>query len=498
MLYFLQQLVTNPLLLLGIVVAFGACIFIHELGHYLAARWRGLIAERFSIGFGPKLFGWTDKHGCTWQVSPIPLGGYVLLPQLADMKGIEGESERSRQDELPPISYTDKMVVSVAGAFFNLIFAFVLATVLWGIGQQQDGRYTSTQVGYIGQVQVQSADGETRGQAWESPLQLGDTILAVDGSKVKDYEDLVGVVATSSGRDAEGRPEVKLTIERNGEVQDIVVHPDTESRGIRILPIMPAYEMYVDKTSEHSPAAQAGLQSGDQLLSVAGQPLYSIPQLSTYLDAHEDELSTFTILRDGKELTVQMEPEEVVINKAGDATPMIGVHFAVGSVLVHENPVEQVGSAATFIFRILGALLNPRSDVGLSDMSSVVGISQALLTAFEQGIRFVLNFLVVINVNLAILNLLPIPVLDGGHMAFATIAKLRGKPIPANVIGALQGSFMVLLLGLMLYVSFFDVRRVNEQAEYQQEALSLQQQSVAPVFDGLDADEAKAAQEPGS
>jgi len=121
-----------------------------------------------------------------------------------------------------------------------------------------------------------------------------------------------------------------------------------------------------------------------------------------------------------------------------------------------------------------------------------------LLTAFEQGIRFVLNFLVVINVNLAILNLLPIPVLDGGHMAFATIAKLRGKPIPANVIGALQGSFMVLLLGLMLYVSFFDVRRVNEQAEYQQEALSLQQQSVAPVFDGLDADEAKAAQEPGS
>ncbi|MDP0498764.1 MAG: RIP metalloprotease RseP [Verrucomicrobiota bacterium JB022] len=488
MIEFLHRLLTNPLLSLGIIFAFGACIFIHELGHYLAARWRGLVAERFSIGFGPKLFGWTDKRGCTWQVSPIPLGGYVLLPQLADMKGIEGESDRSRQGELPPISYTDKMVVSVAGAVFNLILAFVLATVLWQVGKEVPQWAASTQVGYIDQVEVQ-ADGEWVAQPWDADLQPGDKILAVDGHRVHDYEDIMGIVATSSGRDAEGNPQVALQIERNGETKDVTVTPDTRAAGVRILPIAMAYDLYVGNISEGAPAQRAGLQEGDRIVAVEGQPLYSVPALTNFLREHQDVPSTYTIIRDGQEMTVEMKPEVVVYHEDGATKPMLGIAFNSGTGLSYESPIRQMTEACTLIFRILGALLNPNSDVGLKDMSSVIGISSALLSAFEQGFRVVLNFLVVINVNLAILNLLPIPVLDGGHMAFATIAKLRGKPIPANVIGALQGSFMILLLGLMFYVSFFDVRRENQKAAAERNYISSQEGYITPVFDGIDANE---------
>mgnify|MGYP003340689615 CR=1 FL=1 len=129
--------------ILLIVVFFGGSIFVHELGHFLAARKRGLKVERFSIGFGPRLFGWTGKDGVDYRVSLIPLGGYVALPQLADMQGIEGENAEDAE-ALPKITFADKMIVSVMGAVFNVIFAFVLATILWFTGDRKSTRLNSS------------------------------------------------------------------------------------------------------------------------------------------------------------------------------------------------------------------------------------------------------------------------------------------------------------------------------------------------------------------
>ena len=115
------------------LLALGFSIFIHELGHFIAAKKRGLIADRFSIGFGPRLFGWRWK-GTDFRISLLPLGGYVSLPQLADMGRLEG-GEEDESDKLPPISYADKMIVAVMGAVFNIIFAFCLSLILWGVGR---------------------------------------------------------------------------------------------------------------------------------------------------------------------------------------------------------------------------------------------------------------------------------------------------------------------------------------------------------------------------
>jgi regulator of sigma E protease len=140
-----------------VVLFFGASIFVHELGHFLAARWRGVKVERFSIGFGPPILSWVGKDGVEYRLAWIPLGGYVLLPQLADLGPVEGPSKVD-VDALPPISYVSKMVVFVAGATFNILFAFALACIVWVAGQPTFSELNTTQIGTISPT-LKLADG---------------------------------------------------------------------------------------------------------------------------------------------------------------------------------------------------------------------------------------------------------------------------------------------------------------------------------------------------
>ena len=164
------------------VFVLGFSIFIHELGHYMAARKRGLIADRFSIGFGPRLFGWHYK-GTDFRVSLLPLGGYVSLPQLADMGRIEGAIE-TESAPLPAISYADKMIVLVMGVVFNFLLAFLLSLILWGVGREV---IHSTEVGHVAQ-QIVNADNQiVPGPAFTAGLKKGDTITEIDGQKIYDW-----------------------------------------------------------------------------------------------------------------------------------------------------------------------------------------------------------------------------------------------------------------------------------------------------------------------
>ena len=153
---FLSSLFSSLWSIFLIVVFFGGSIFVHELGHFLAARRRGVKVTRFSIGFGPAIWKWTGQDGVEYRLSWIPLGGYVALPQLADMAALEGESEQT--EPLPPISYGTRMIVFAAGAFFNVLFAFVLATILWGVGQPTSEELSTTRIGYIART-ITLSDG---------------------------------------------------------------------------------------------------------------------------------------------------------------------------------------------------------------------------------------------------------------------------------------------------------------------------------------------------
>lgn len=440
----------------------GFSIFVHELGHFIAAKKRGLIADRFSIGFGPRLFGW-HRNGTDFRVSLLPLGGYVSLPQLADMGGIEG-GEGGEADRLPPISYADKMIVAAMGAVFNLIFALLLSLVLWGVGREI---VKSTTVGAVAQ-EIRNSDFEiVPGPAYVAGIRAGDVIQSIDGRPVPDWWYFQNAIATGVGKEADGdgRRQVEVGVLRDGKQLEFTVYPElVSSERMRYIGIEPETDEtsapIVMRLEPDMPAAEAGLRVGDRLIRLDGEAIISGAFLSTYLAKYGDRSIDVTIERDGGELTLPIRPRV----KEGEESPRFGFayDFQYKTEIVHYNPVEQLYRFAETMKMTLYALLHKDSDVRVKNMSGPVGIVHGLTRMAQVG-GFIdlLWMLALINVNLAIFNLLPIPVLDGGHMLFATISKLIGRPLPRKLMESVQGAFMVLLLGFVLYVSFFDVGRVG-------------------------------------
>jgi regulator of sigma E protease len=440
--------------------ALGFSIFIHELGHFIAAKKRGLIADRFSIGFGPRLFGW-HRNGTDFRLSLLPLGGYVSLPQLADMGRIEGSEKE--EDKLAPISYADKMIVAVMGAVFNLIFALVLSLVLWGVGREI---VKSTSVGFVAE-EIRNADGAiVPGPAFVAGIRPGDTIYAIDSKPVPDWWYFQNAIATGVGKeDGEaGRRQVEVAILRDGKTMAFTVYPElVSSERMRYIGIEPE----TDETSApivihlepDMPAIESGLEPMDRLIKLDGEVIISGAFLNAYLSKHGERSIDVTVERNGKEVTLPIHPRI----KEGETNPRFGFayDFQYKTERVHYNPVEQLYRFAETMKMTLYALIHKNSDVKVKNMSGPVGIVHGLTRMAQIGFIDLLWMLALINVNLAIFNLLPIPVLDGGHMLFATISKLIGRPLPKKFMENLQGAFMILLLGFVIYVSFFDVGRVG-------------------------------------
>lgn len=438
------------------IFSLGFCIFIHELGHFLAARRRGLKVERFSIGFGPRLFGWT-RGGVDYRLSAIPFGGYVALPQLADMGRLEGDEERNADPQLPPISYADKMIVSVMGAVFNLILAFVLSLILWMVGREV---VASTQVHSVAADVVNSENRIVPGPAMQAGIRPGDTIVSVDGSRARDWMHLQNLVMTGVRRDAAGQPLVTLGVLRDGREVSMDITPVlATSEAIRTIGVAPASRLQVISVRSGMPAEAAGLQGGDVLVSLNGEEVVSAAFLHAFLANHAGGPVAVGVERQGLPLTLSITP---TLQEGRNLFGFVfNYDFDASLVRVHLNPLEQIGVMADTLRRTLRALLHRGSDVKVRNMSGPVGITHGLTHMARSGWNDLLWFLAFINVNLAILNLLPIPVLDGGHMMFATISRVSGRRLPRRFMESVQVSFVFLLLGFVLYVTFFDVGRVG-------------------------------------
>ena len=485
--------------------ALGFTIFIHELGHFLAARQRGLVILRFSIGFGPKLFGWT-RNGVEYRLSAIPFGGYVALPQLADMGRLEGQRELDKdsnnqeegknfkwddvdtdnekaddQDEnekqakpkpLPKISYTDKMLVSVMGAVFNMLLAFVLSCVLYFFGYDVSDAQLTTKVGYVADTverwnPLVKEGEEVNGPAKKAGLLPGDEIIRVDGSSVENFMDIQNRIVTGRGQTAQGSRLVYLTISRNGQEQELEIYPEVfGSEEMRIIGIGPKETFFIGELSADMPAEKIGLEVGDQPIAVDGQTIHSFYQVVDYLSKTEDNQSiAFTVRKggeNGREKTYNLIPVEKEIANGTSVTSrkLIGFTPKFKIITTYPNPLTLIVRRVKDMYLTLTGLVSPQSDVKLRNMSGPVGIVNHLSVFAKIGFKKLLWFVVFINVNLAILNLLPIPVLDGGHMMFATIEKIRGKPLPIPFLERAQMLFVVLLFSFMLYVTFFDVQRI--------------------------------------
>ena len=515
------------LTIVEVLLIFNLLIIVHELGHFLAARWRGLHVDKFGIWFGRPIWKKTVK-GVEYSIGWIPAGGFVLLPQMAPMEAVEGKAGTARED-LPTVRPIDKIIVAFAGPLFSFLLALVFAVIVWVVGKPTAEAEATTTVGYVVPDEPAAKAG----------FQPGDVILAVDGHPVSRFAGLVDSITWYVVR-SEGET-IPFKIRRGDKVLTLVsgyTRPETrgwERRSLRQVGIAPAITPIVFKVAEGSVAAQAGIEPNDEIVAIGGEKLYHPQHILEWAQANPGKPLPLTVLRDGKRINITMAPSRPVVSaviknspadvagiKGGDrilalnddpiydpmeifkrveakpatpfsltiangpetrvvrllpATPdgqnkaIVGIGFAPDSegivwdgggkmTVVHIFPVEQIYAAVETIGNTIGALLSPQSDIKLQHISGPIMIMQTYYRLFDSdfGWQLALWFSVVFNVNLALINLLPIPILDGGHIVLAMIEAIRRRPINIRVLEVVQGACALLLIGFMLYVSFYDAQ----------------------------------------
>jgi regulator of sigma E protease len=397
--------------------------------------------ERFSVGFGPKIWSYT-KDGIDYRVSWFPFGGYVALPQMSPMETIEGET-KSRAEDLSPVSPRSKFRVAIAGPLMNIALAMVLAVVLWYVGMP-------TNLAIVGWVDSGSPE-ELAG------VRPGDRIVQVNDQKVKTWSDFMEVVAFSR------EPTVRMVVERDGQQKEFLLETKlNEQFGVKMLEhLWPRGHPFAQRVLGDSPAERAGLRMGDQFVSIEGIPIYSSDQLRELIGKRAEQSTEIKLRRGRETLSLTMIPELSAEEKVGRIGVQLGDHMEI--VRPGPTPTDQFTDILVSMGRMVRGLAHSKeTGVTARSMSGPVGILAIWWYAIVSGgLRQGLHIAVLLNINLAVINLLPMPVLDGGHVLFAAIEAVRRKPLSARLVHAASMTFAVLLITFMLYVTFFDIQRLT-------------------------------------
>jgi regulator of sigma E protease len=454
-----MQILKIIFICLEVLVLFNLLIFVHELGHFLAARWRGLKVERFAIWFGKPIWK-TRLNGVEYCLGSIPAGGYVSLPQMATMEAIEGRSE-TPAEQLPPVAARDKIIVAFAGPLFSFGLALVFAFVVWLVGRPVSETETTTVIGYV----------VKDGPADKAGLKPGDRILAVDGQPVKKFGGMGASIQWRVIRSEDAAIPIKF--ERDGRVMEVMVTPTKEDtkawqrKSLRQIQIEPAHTAIIGKVYPTSPAANAGLAPGDEVIEVNGVKVVHGAIVAEYIEKHGAQPLTLKVRRGGQLSTVTVTPKIPVEPK--DDKPRLGILWADGGkmALKHPGALEQIVDSVSAMISTFDALFSRKSDIKPQHLGGFIKIINVYYVLFqtEQGWRLVIWFSVLLNVNLALLNLLPIPVLDGGHIVLALLEGVRRKPLSGRLVHYIQNGCAALLIGYMIYIAFFDVQELPWKRE---------------------------------
>ena len=457
------KILHTAILIFEVILVFNLMILVHEWGHFLAARWRGLYVDRFQIWFGKPLWKKT-YNGVQYGLGSIPFGGFVSLPQMAPMEAIEGNVEGANKEQLAPITPLDKIIVAFAGPLFSFLLAAFFALLVSVLGKPETEPLVTTTIGYV-------LDDSAAAKAGLKP---GDVIREIDGLPISRFEGFVDsvrwAVISSEGEFIEfkvDRPGVGETLVKVSAAEAKVTEP-SGAWWSRIFKRPPLKEIgiagketpMVGQVQENSPAAEAGLQGGDQILSINGAPIYHRAQMSEAIQASAGKAITLGILRAKAEQSVTVTPRLPDERPAGFDTPLIGVvwHATGERKLAHPSVLQQLSTASRTIVNMVQKLVTADSDISPAHMSGPIGIGNVYYRLLQDpdALLMVLWFSVILNVNLAIMNLLPFPVLDGGHIVLAIGEWIRRKPLQGRILEAIQTACVLLLFGFLIFVTLKD------------------------------------------
>ena len=420
---------------------FGITIFVHEWGHFIVARKLGLVAETFSIGMGPALWK-KEINGVVYKIGAFPIGGYVSLPQLdpEGMEKVQGDNETDRK-ELPEVTPWKKIAVSVAGPFCNIVFAFLLAIIVSTAKQPEA-------LALVGTVDPESA-------AYEKGLRPTDQIVAVNGKSVKTWYD-VQVETLLAGGDFT----IAFTVLSSNETHDITLQANNPESGEYIVDgITYATPCILGPVTPESPAAQAGIEPGDIVLDLGGTRIIDWNHFTDLVPLYSNTTVSITVQRDDKVLNLSVTPRY----NAEAGRVLVGVKpggFGGMPWTLSGSPIEQIKSDAASIFRLLKALTTKgEARQAAGGLGGPVAIFTMIWFALKLGIINALGLIRFININLAVLNLLPIPVLDGGHIVFSLWEWITRRKVPPKVVSSLVNLFAILLIGAMIFLSWRDANR---------------------------------------
>jgi regulator of sigma E protease len=446
-------------MIVSFVVVIGILILIHELGHFFVARWCGVGVERFSIGFGPVLLRRRGKE-TEYVLSAIPMGGYVKM--MGEESPMEGGAtlpfDPKKAFALKPL--WARFLIVFAGPGMNLVLAAVIfAAVLATVGRP----VWPAVVGKVAESTPAAAAG----------LRTGDVITAVTGTPVRYWEDLERAVAESNGRPLalsvrRGQTEQTLTVTpRRKPVTDPIFK---EQREVWDIGAGPQLVPQISSVAPDSPAANAGLQAGDVVVAVAGQPVYTPEDLVEAIRTHAGKPLDLTVERDGKRLTASVVPdavkdktptgEEIVVGKiqAGIATKAVRFE-PYNPVLAVGYGVQRTWDMTVLTVKGLWKLVSRQIDS--SNIGGPIQIATEAGRQAKEGMGSLALFTAIISVNLAVLNLLPVPMLDGGHLFFFVIEAIMGRPLSVKKREAAQQLGFVLLMLLMVYALWNDLNRIG-------------------------------------
>lgn len=446
-------------IIMAAILLLGPLIAIHEFGHYIVARKLGVKVLVYSIGFGPTLLKWTSKKsGIQYQLSALPLGGYVKMLDEREGNVAEEDLPKAFNRQSP----WKRIAIVAAGPLINLAFAVVLFWILFLPTQEQ----LNTRVGKV----------LPNTPAASVQMQVGDKITAVDGNETKTWEKLNFALVNRVGETGS----IEIQADRAGQIQtfklpiqDFLKNQNQSAlESLGFTPYRPHIPAIATKLSADGAAIRQGMKQGDQILAIDGVKVKDWFDVVQIIQASPEKLLKIDVLRQNQRMQLQVMPQAQRDNM-GNVSGVLGVQSIPGKInipadykqTIQYNPAEAFGMAVDKTGQISSMILNSiikmvRGLIGLDNLSGPITIAKVAGQSAEMGWQTFISFMALMSVSLGILNLLPIPMLDGGHLIYYFIELIRGKPVSEQIqlVGLKVG--MVLLGSMMLLALFNDFMRL--------------------------------------